>query len=130
MRTDVRKTTPESLASKSFRSSSTNDDHPQLEVSEFGVRVPGGAQKPRSRKRPGLLHVCYDPFTSLFAATPLPPELQLLTSALSGGQARHPSELDLIVTMRHITSLRIVPTSSDPLRSQALSNQASHRLEA
>ena len=47
----------ESLTSKGFRSTSTNDDQPQLEISGFGVRVPGGAQKPRSRECPGLLHV-------------------------------------------------------------------------
>ena len=48
MRTDVHETTPESLASKSFRSSSTNGDQPQPEISGFGVRVPGGAQTCRS----------------------------------------------------------------------------------
>ena len=45
MRTGGHETTPESLASKSFRSSSTNGDQAQLEISGFGVRVPGGAPK-------------------------------------------------------------------------------------
>ena len=46
MRTDTHDTTHESLASKSLPSSSTNGDQAQLQISGFGVRVPGGAQKP------------------------------------------------------------------------------------
>jgi len=66
MRTDVRETIPESLANKSFRSSSTNGDQPQLEISGFGVRVPGGAQKPRSRRWPGFLHAHRSPLIRRF----------------------------------------------------------------
>lgn len=36
MRTDVQEPTPESLASKRFRSSSTNGDQPHLEISGSG----------------------------------------------------------------------------------------------
>jgi hypothetical protein len=73
MRTDVHETIPESLASKSFRSSSTNGDQPHPEISGFGVRVPGGAQTPRSQQWPGLLHVHRTPLFDAFSRTSLSP---------------------------------------------------------
>jgi hypothetical protein len=39
---------------------------PRLLISGFGVRVPGGAQQPRSRECPGLLHLPSPPFTHPF----------------------------------------------------------------
>jgi hypothetical protein len=57
MRVNAYPTSPESLASKRFRSSSANDDQSQLEFSGFGVRVPGGAQSPGHASALGFLLV-------------------------------------------------------------------------
>ena len=119
MRTDVHETTPESLASKSFRSSSTNRDQSRPEISGFGVRVPGGAQKPRSSRCPGLLHAHCVPFMSLFGPGAASWHFILPSAGLR-------QVLRLIVTVRHITSLRIaslpnrrlVPTPGSPALSR------------
>ncbi len=45
-------------------------------------------------------------------------------------QASKPADLHVIVTVRHITSVRIIADLSDSALPQALSCQPSHRLEA
>ncbi|MER7243182.1 hypothetical protein [Kribbella sp. NPDC000426] len=101
MRSNVHDTDLESLARKRFRSSSTNEDHAQLEISGFGVRVPGGAQKPRSQRGLGFFmpagHLLFDAFSRHVS----------LADRMCG--------LHLVVTVRHITRVRDMsdsPTSA------------------
>ena len=113
----------ESLTSKRFRALSAASGQPRMEISGFGVRVPGGAQKPRSRECPGFLHACRSSLTHLFAATTAEADLGNDGSDASRG-------LHLIVTVRHITTIRIVATIANPAPGPALSSQPRHRLEA
>jgi hypothetical protein len=92
MRTYAQHDTTKPAVYKRFRSSSTNDGHPQLEFSGFGVRVPGGAQKPRSRECPGLLHARRTSSIRRFQ-----PHVSLSDRTCW----LHP-----IVTVRHITSVQ------------------------
>ena len=107
MTTDANQITHESLTSKSFRAPSTTDERHRVEISGFGVRVPGGAQKPRSRESaPGLLHVRRALFTHSFAGRPLRTDSLRATAALTRERATHTFSPHPIQTVRHITSLR------------------------
>jgi hypothetical protein len=72
MSTNGYETARASLTSKSFCAVSTNGDQPQPEFSGFGVRVPGGAQKPRSQRGLGFFmpaaHLLFDAFGGLSLA--------------------------------------------------------------
>jgi len=73
MRTNVRKTTPESLASKSLRSSSTTVVNLGWKSAGLGFESLAGHQhRGPGRHRNLLLGLCavYDPFTTLFAGPP------------------------------------------------------------
>jgi hypothetical protein len=81
MRAHAPHPTARSLASKRFRVSTTNYDHPQVEISGLGVRVPGGApaSRPRqtSQSAPGplcCLRTTYAPLCRmlLLAESPTP----------------------------------------------------------
>ncbi|TCC51515.1 hypothetical protein E0H73_41090 [Kribbella pittospori] len=58
-----------SVTNKGFRASLRDDDHRQPEISGFGVRVPGGAQKPRSQRGLGFFmpagHLLFDAFSRM-----------------------------------------------------------------
>jgi hypothetical protein len=123
-------TTAESVTYKRFCSPVAIHEQSQLEISGFGVRVPGGAQKPRSRECPGPRCVCCVPFTSLFASVQLRAEPSLAVSRRCRERSSQLSDLHLIVTVRHITSVRIVAVFSDSPPRPALSSQPSYRLEA
>ena len=103
-------------------------------ISGFGVRVPGGAQQPRSQQCPGFLHVLSGPLTDHLAQRLLRAESPLTeaghTSAVALARSGHLSSLHPIVTVRHITSLRIVAVFSDSPHSPPLSSHQPPTLEA
>jgi hypothetical protein len=67
----------------------------RLEISGFGVRVPGGAQTPRSRECPGLCRLSSATFTRPFAFA------QLRSEASARGPAR-----SFLVSRPHLDSIR------------------------
>jgi len=108
---------------KVFRATRSNIEQIGPIISGFGVRVPGGAQTPRSRRCPGLLHVPCAPLTHHFPDSPRRVHPRALgRHGLLG--------LPLTVTVRHITSVRIGDAFADSTSRPALSSQPSHRLEA
>jgi hypothetical protein len=123
-------TTAESVTYKRFCSPAAIHGQSQLEISGFGVRVPGGAQKPRSRKCPGLRHVVSALFRHSFAECPLRAHPSGSVSRPTREQLGRASGIHLTVTMRHITSVRIVAAAPDPAARPTLSSQPKHRLEA
>ena len=123
MRTDGHDAIHESLASKSFRSSSTNREQSRTEISGFGDLVPGGAQKPPTehlRTTFAAARVSVRPRRS----RPRPPW------SSPPSNRSHRSDRYLIVTVRHITSFRIVAIFSDSPPCQALNCHRPQMLEA
>jgi hypothetical protein len=130
MATDEPVATAESVTYKRFCSPTAIHGQSQLEISGFGVRVPGGAQKPRSQRRPGFLHARSAPLTHHFPGSQRQTDPSALAPPLPSEGPDGLFGLHLIVTVRHITSVRSVADFSDSPRRQALSRQPSHRLEA
>jgi hypothetical protein len=113
-----------------FRHSVRSDGHSGLLISGFGVRVPGGAHQPGSRRCPGLLHVSYYTFTTPFAAGADPDAQPAPIRSRTGDRSGACSDLPVIVTVHHITSLRIGAAFSDSSPSPALSRHQPPTLEA
>jgi hypothetical protein len=67
---------------ETFRESLAGSGHRGRQISGFGVRVPGGAQKPRSREWPGLLHARRTPFIRRFQphVSPRRPDVHFIWS--------------------------------------------------
>jgi len=123
-------TTAESVTYKRFCSPAAIHGQSQLEISGFGVRVPGGAQKPRSQRWPGFLHTPSSTFTTPFAASSHLAARPTAARQHSRNRSDDGSAPTLIVTVRHITPFRIASTFSDSRPRPALSRYQLPTLEA